>query len=81
MDHHSYMSRHLVASQFFLVTHLMACFYAARIKDTGYVDTLCNNIPQTCLGTLIDDFIESHIGITLSVGGTSNCMENSSMQD
>jgi len=28
----------------------MACFYAARIKDTGHVDTLCNNMPQTCLG-------------------------------
>ena len=24
----------------------------------------CNHMPQTCLGTLIDDFIENHIGIT-----------------
>jgi len=27
MDHHSCMSLHLVASNFFLVTHLMACFF------------------------------------------------------
>jgi len=59
----------------------MACFYVVRIKDTGYVDTLCNNMPQTYLGTLIDDFIENHVGITLSVVSTSNCMENTSMQD
>jgi len=56
-------------------------FYAARIKDTGYVDTLCNNMPQMCLGILIDDFIENHTGITLSVVSTSNCMENTSMKD
>jgi len=65
----------------FLVTHLMACFYTARTNVTGYVDTLCNNMPQTCLGTLIDDFIESHVDITLNVASTSNCMENTSKQD
>jgi len=43
-----------------MVTHLVACFYAAKTKDTGYVDTLRNNMPQTCLGILIDDFIENH---------------------
>jgi len=63
------------------MTHLMACFYAAGIKHTGYVDTLCNNMSQMCPGTLVDDFIENHRGITLSVVSTSNYMENSSMQD
>jgi len=29
-----------------LVTHLMACFHAARIKDTGYAHTLCKTCPK-----------------------------------
>ena len=37
----------------------MACFYAAGINDTGYVDTLCNK-PKNGLLTLVDDFIENH---------------------
>ena len=63
------------------MTRLVARVCAARLKDTGHVDTLCNNMQQTCLGTHIDDFIENHIDITPSVVSTSNCMENTSMQD
>jgi len=44
-------------------------------------DTLCNNLPQRCLGTLIDDVIENLMDITLNVASTSNCMENTSKQD
>ena len=65
----------------FLLTHLVACFYAARTKDTGYVDALCNNMPQTCLGTLTDDFTENHLDITLNIASTSNCMKITSKQD
>jgi len=68
MDHHTCMSRHLVA-----------CFHAT--KDTGYGGTLRDNMPQTCLGTLIDDFIENHLDMTLSVVSISNCMENTSKPD
>ena len=64
-----------------MVTHLVACFYAPRLKDTGHVDTLCKNMQQSCVGTHIDDFIENHIDTTLSVVSTSNCIENTSMQD
>ena len=46
-----------------------------------YVDTLCNNLPQTCLETLIDYVIENHIDITHNVASTSNCTENTSKQD
>jgi len=50
-------------------------------QKTRYVDTLCNNMTHTCLGTLIDDFIENHIDIILNVASASNCMENTSKQD